>query len=266
MTYRKHHLKRKLKTKNKIIKSPVFWISLGGLIIIIVILYFILFFPKIQVKNIEISGNQKVNSLDVQNLAWSDLQRKIVGAGIFNISSKSILVVDTANLTKDILAKFPEIETIEIQKKLPETINIKIKERIPFAAFCQNKECFLMDVNGVIFESLQTVPQNMVVVHNESSDQVFVGENIVQKNIIDAISKIQKDLKNNFQIDIKEALVSNPLVFKTSENWQVYFDTNSDIDLQVMKMNALLQSEISANARKNLQYIYLQYKDRAYYK
>jgi hypothetical protein len=36
--------------------------------------------------------------------------------------------------------------------------------------------------------------------------------------------------------------------------------------LQIKKMDALLQTEIPPDARKKLQYIYLQYKDRAYYK
>jgi hypothetical protein len=58
------------------------------------------------------------------------------------------------------------------------------------------------------------------------------------------------------------------LDIKTNENWQIYFDLNSmsDTDLKIAKLNLLLNGEITPEIRKNLQYIDLRFKDRAYYK
>ena len=69
-----------------------------------------------------------------------------------------------------------------------------------------------------------------------------------------------------FQIYIKEAFVSNPLILKTSESWKLYVDPDGDIQSQITKMKLLLKDQITPAVRQNLQYIYLQYKDRAYYK
>jgi hypothetical protein len=41
---------------------------------------------------------------------------------------------------------------------------------------------------------------------------------------------------------------------------------DSDLDLQITKLNLLLKNEVSESARKTLQYIDLRFKDRAYYK
>lgn len=271
MNYRHKHIKpkiKKLKKRRKIYQSLLFWLFLLFLIISFAVLYLVLFYPKFQVSKIEIYGNEKIKSPDIENVALPGINRRIFSAGIFSISSKSIFIVDVESLIRKILIKFPDIEDIEAQKKLPDNITLKITERKPFAVLCQNTDaCFFIDKNGIIFEELENIPQNTFIIHQESNDgKIFIGENIIDKKVIDVIYKVQNNLKNNFQIDIKEIFISSLLVFKTSENWQIYFDPASDIDFQITKMSTLLKDEISLNIRKNLKYIYLQYKDRAYYK
>ncbi len=261
MSYRHKHIKpkiRSLKKKKRLIQRPWFWIVLLVLIVIGSIFYFVFLFPKFQITKINILGNEQIQAKDIEYVVWQDLSK--------NIFSKSIFTIDSKRLIKDILNKFPGIEDIKVEKKWPQDIILKIKERQVFASFCENDNCFSIDNSGVIFEKLEGNSQNMILRKELGGKEIFLGEKIVEKNIIDIISKVENDLKNNFQINIKEVLVSNFLIFKTSENWQIYFDPSSDINLQITKMNILLKDEIPATARKNIQYMYLQYKDRAYYK
>jgi hypothetical protein len=53
-----------------------------------------------------------------------------------------------------------------------------------------------------------------------------------------------------------------------NEGWQIYFslDPDSDINTQLVKLNLLLSGEIPLENRKNLEYIDLRFKDRAFYK
>ncbi len=280
MTYRRKHINPKikgLKAKKIIIKRPIFWILLA-FILFFSALNFLLFFPGLQVLKINISGNEKVQSKDIENMAWDDINTKIIAIGGFQISTKSIFIADVKKITDDMMNKFPDIESIELQKKMPQDINLVIKERKAYAALCQlylqnaNEQnnidkCFLVDGNGIVFEKLESIPQNTIIITQvPDNNHILIGKNAIPKNEIDMISKIQKSLKNNFQIGIKEVSISNTMIFTTDENWQIYFDKNSDIDMQIIKMNVLLKDEIPVNIRKNLQYIYLQYKDRAYYK
>ena len=230
--------------------------------------YFILFFPKFQVARIEISGNDKIQTKEIENIAWQLANQKILDNFVLHLWSKSIFLVDNEKLAKDINGKYPSIENIIVKRKLPNTIKITVLERRPFAAFCQNNDftaCFVIDRNGVIFEELKN-REGSFILRQETGKNLLLGENAVSKDIMDIIDKIARTLKNNFQIDIREIFVSDPLVLKTSEGWKVYFDLASDIDFQISKMDILLKNEISLEERKNLQYIYLQYKDRAYYK
>jgi cell division septal protein FtsQ len=275
MSYRSKHVKNKvhkIKPRKSIFRRPVFWYSILVLIIASACAYFFFFYPDFQVKNIIISGNEKINTKDIENLAWSQVSKKIFGIFEWNVFTKSIFLVDTGKINKEILEKFPAVESAKIDKNFPDKLMLGLTERKPVGVFCDNNnDCFLIDGNGVVFEPSGGAAGTFITIRRASENsQIFAGEDVVNKNIMDAISKIEKNLKDNFQIDMQEAMLSNPfrLDIKTAENWEIYFgmDSNSNINLQLTKLDLLLQKQIPPAERKNLQYIDLRFKDRAYYK
>jgi cell division septal protein FtsQ len=246
---------------------PWFWIVFLSLIFISAALYFFVFYPGVQVKNIIIFGNQKVASKDIESLIFNNIDNKILSIGSRQINSKSVFLINSDKLDREILNKFPIIERVKIHKKFMQTLVFEINERVPVAVFCTSLdgtkgECYSMDKNGIIFETLDVMPQNMIIVRQSvNSAQIFIGKKVVQQNIIDLISKVEKDLKDTFQISLKEAIVTSPLRLdvNTNENWQIYFDLSSDSDInsQLTKLNYLLTNEIKPENRKNLRYINL---------
>ncbi len=278
MSYRHKHIKakvHKLKPKNPLYKQAWFWFSLLLVVIVGLFVYFLFFFPSIQVENINIAGNQKIETQRIKEIVNKNVEKKIFGLGSINIVSKTILLVDADDITNDLLIAYPSIESVEVSKKLPQTVNVQIKERSPFAVFCKSGEgttppqdCYYIDTAGVIFDSLPTVPEGMIIVRQATDENNLVGENVIAQNIMQAIEKVSQNLKNNFQIDVAEAMVSTPvrLNIKTGENWKIYFNVENDVDLQITKLNLLLQDEISTQERSKLEYIDLRYKDKTYYK
>lgn len=268
MNYRRKHINpkiRNLRPKKRVYKSPVFWAMVLALVIIISFFYLVFFWSKFQIQSIQVSGNVKVQIQEIEDVVTENIYKKLLW-----LSHKSIFIADTQKITSDILQKFPAIEKVYVKKKYPDSLMVKITERNQFAVFCtqpSEKNCFSIDKSGIVFEAVKSREKNILLLTSDQDNkEVFTGENVIQKNVIDTISKIQAELKNNFQIDIQEAFVSNPLILRTSENWKLYFDPEGDIQSQITKMNALLKDQITPTARKNLEYIYLQYKDRAYYK
>ena len=275
MSYRKRHLKNKIhriRPKKSIFKKPIFWFLLLFLILISTALYFLLFYQKFQVKNITNSGNEKANEQEIENIVLNETNKKIINFLSFNVTSESIFLVDTENIKKQVLNMFPVIEDVKTDKNFPDSISVQIKERKPFAVFTSqnNEDYFYIDESGVIFEKLQGFPQNMTAIRQLiNSVDAVIGKEAVEKNIMKAVSNIKKNLEDKFQIDIREAFISNPLRLdiKTGENWQIYFNLgpDSDINLQITKLNLLLTEKISPQVRKNLEYIDLRF-DKAYYK
>lgn len=275
LSYRKKHLSpklKKLRPKKIFYKKPLFWVILS-LIAICWIIYFVLFSKTVQITSIEVNGNEKIAGEDIKSFAWRNAEIKILDWKIVRLATSSIFLSKIKNIRQGILLEFPLIEDAEITKKLfQRSLFITIKERKPFAVFCPQvplsaERCFIIDESGIVFEETESAEQNFLVVKSPAeTNELSLGKKVIEKNIIDAISAVQKNLMANFQIIVKEALISDYLVFKTSEGWEVYFNRNGDIQFQITKLNALLEKEISPSERKKIQYIYLQYKDRAYYK
>lgn len=280
MSYRKKHIKNKvnrIKPKKSIFTRLWFWIGLLSVIVIASVAYLAVFYSGVQIKNIIVSGNQKVLSQDIENLISDNINYKILGIGSWKISSRSIFLIDSDKLQKEVLDKFPIIENVKVVKRFMQTLELQVNERAFFAVFCPSLDraiegipgkCFSMDNNGIIFEPLYVMPQNIVIVlQAENGRQIFAGENVVSQDIMDLITKVGKNLKDNLQINLKEAFVadSNRLNVTTSENWQIYFDLGpgSDISSQLTKLNLLLKGGISPTSRKNLRYIDLRPEDRA---
>lgn len=264
MSYRKRHIKHKIhkiRPRKSIFKRPVFWLIFLLTVIFTGSVYLIFFYSGFQINNIVISGNQKVNTEEIKNLAS------------LHASSKSILFSNTNNLSKEILEKFPIVETADVNKNFPQTLVIFITERKQVAVLCnaspgEKGKCYLIDENGVIFENSAGNPENMPVIWHPMGGEIFFGQQVLDKNIAAAFIKAGETLKDIFQINITDIFLpdSNEMDVKTNEGWSIYFDPSSDIDLQITKVKLLLTGEISETARKNLKYIDMRFKDRAYYK
>ena len=284
MSYRKKHIAPKIKglrRKRRFFQKPLFWLFLLFAMGVGVVFYLLFFFPLTQVSRVEILGNGKVQAFDIENLAWTRINKKILG-----FSHKSIFWASGEKISSDITDVFGIVETASVQKKLPDTILIKIKERKPYAIFCASSieglksqanpdllqenntsNCFWLDKTGVIFELADGSSEGSFIVRqNNQSNQAYLGQHIIGQTTMDAIVAIQKNLQDNFQIGITSVDISDLLIVTTKERWRTYFDLGQDIQLQITKMNILLKDQITPTTRKNLQYIYLQYKDRAYYK
>ncbi|MCX6723024.1 MAG: FtsQ-type POTRA domain-containing protein [Candidatus Staskawiczbacteria bacterium] len=267
MSYRKKHVKGKIhniKPKKSILKNKWFWFIILFLLIIFSAFYFILFYPGFQVNNIIIYGNQKVSGDDIKNLVSNDINNNI----LYVANSKSIFLINNDKINKEILNKFSIIEKLVIKRNFPQTLSLNITERKPVGIYCQtDSSCFSIDENGIIFEPASINLDSFSIRQILENNQVFTGEQVVNENVINAISKIQKMLKDNFKIDLKTALIASSLRLNimTNTNWQIYFDLSPDsnINSQIIKLNLLLKSGISQENIKNLRYIDLRPKDRA---
>ncbi len=280
-SYRKKNIKskiHKIKPRKSILKRRWFWFSILILIIVSVIIYFSFFYSGFQLKNIIISGNIKVKTSNLYSVAYEDANTNLISLGKIKITSRSIFWIDESRINRDILAQFPDVERLTMNRDFPQTLVLVVQERKPVGVFCPsssddfsaqtNLGCFLIDQSGVIFNPLAVITSGMTIVRENMGDsQVYAGQGVVTKNAISAIAKIQKTLKDDFQIDLTQALITGPvrLNIDTGENWHIYFDLSPDssVDTQLSELGLLLNGGISADSRKNLRYIDLRPKDRA---
>jgi len=298
MSYRKKHIKNKIHKitpKKSILRRPIFWIIFFVAVVFSAGVYFSIFFSGVQIKSILISGDGAIQTKDIENIISGNIENNFFNIGGWSITSKSIFLVNPQKLQQLILNNFPTIQSAIVERQLPQNLSIRIEGKKPVAVFCRQitatvstastensapaeavtesatvkEECFFIDKIGVIFKEAQNVLQDMPILRQLSdSKETYIGENVIGKDVMNVILKIEKNLKDNFQINVMDALITSPLRLdiKTNERWQIYFDLGTDTDLQITKLNALLKDEAFQTNRASLQYVDLRFKDRAYYK
>jgi hypothetical protein len=252
----------RIKRKKSIFKNRFFWLIVLFLIVLGALIYFFIFSSVFQVKEITISGNNKVEKEQIESKIESHLERKLI------FPTKSIFLVELDKIKEDILDTFASIVDIEIGRGFPDTIAVSVTERVAIANFCQDNKCFLIDSEGVIFER-SLLESSLFRITDKKDDKMLLnlGKEVIEKEYLEKIFKIQRNISEEFDFRAEEFIVFNErLNVKTNENWESYFDPKEYLNWQLTKLNFVLKEKIPPERRKDLEYIELRFGDLAPFK
>lgn len=265
----------RIRKKKSVFLSPFLWISVLAIILLGGLIYLFFLADFFQVKEVNINGNQKIASEDINRIVNGEVNKKLL---IFN--TKSIFIARSQSITKSILNNYPMVESVKISKDLPSSIAIEIKERSPIAIFCkdQSENCFYIDKSGMVFEQKNIADSNSILVvepKNEIKD-INIGQTIMSQEKTDTILKIVGEIQDKFHIPVSRVVMENSsdgllendslLDIETKEGWKIQFDLANNVDWQLIKLNAVLEKQIPAEKRGDLEYIDLKIGNFAPYK
>jgi len=273
--YRKPY---RIKKKKSLFKSRLFWLTILVLIIFGGIFYLVCFSSIFQIKDIKISGNQKIQTQDIENLIKEKINQKLLF-----FPTKSIFLIKSNEIVESLLEKFLKIDKVNLKRRLPESLIVEIQERLPLGVWCQGENCFYIDKEGIIFEEnppkveedksssppfAATREAEFIIKSEESIAQGFLGEKVIEKVLLESIFEIQRKLKESLKINIEEIIIleKEKINAKTSEGWEIYFNPTGDINWQLTKLSLVLEKEIPPERRKDLEYIDLRFGNFAPYK
>lgn len=262
MVTRKFRKPYQVKRKKSILKNRFFWLAFLILVIIGIITYFAIFASIFHIKEIQISGNQKVQREDLEGFIWSEVERKIL---IF--STKSIFLANLQEIKKNLLETFPKISQINLKRKFSDILIVRIQEREPLFVFCKNSSpCFYLDKEGVIFEEVSGNGEQFLIIKDVRSQEARLGKKVIEEKLLGDIRKIVLELRET-EIFIEEfTLFEEKIEVKTLQDFEVYFNQKEDISSQIQNLSLVLEEEIPTENRANLEYIDLRFGNRVYYK
>ena len=253
-----------VKRKKTILKNRIFGQGLLVLAISAGLFYLMALAPFFQVKNILVSGQEKIASDWVREIATTVLKRKII---IFE--SQSIFLIKTNSIKTLITKEFPAIEELKIKRLWPDSLSIEIEERQAIGVWCRELGCFSIDKTGVIFESVKPGTETKIIIRSEqTSGEIKPGEKKIESKILSLILDTQKNISEKTNLIIKEFFLyenDNRLNAKTDEGWQIYFDLNGDLSWQTLELELLLEKTLTPEKRHGLEYIDLRF-DKVFYK
>ena len=267
--FRKPH---RIKKKKSILANRFFWLGILILVIANLFFYFLLLSNYFQVKEIIITGENsnpsttsspKVSVKDLKLLVEKNIEQKI-----WFFRTKSIFLVNLSEIRADLLKNFPQVAEIELQRDFPDALDVIIIERLAVAKWCQER-CFLIDNEGIIFEEIsQNSNQYLKIESQNQIPDLSLGKKILEPELLNSILEIESKLKESLKIPLEEISVVSEERFdaKTSEGWQIYFNSKEDLDWQLTKLKAVLEEEIPQERRKDLEYIDVRFGNFAPYK
>lgn len=260
-TFRKPY---QIKKKKSLFRNRFFWLGILVLIIVIGIFYLVYFSSFFQIREIEITGNQKVLTKDLQTIIQNQIGQRIL---IF--ASKSIFSVNLIRIEEELFKNFPPISKIDLKRNFPDGLTIQIEERKPLAIFCRGEDYFFLDKTGIIFEEAPEINNQYLKIEDLTlTADLKLGDKVIEEEKLNQILNIESRLK----VDLKTPLIAvimfseERLNVETLDGWEIYLNPQEDIEWQLTKLSAVLEEEIPSENRNDLEYIDLRFENLAPYK
>ena len=240
-------------------KTRFFWFFCLGVILVSGLTYLFIFSDVFKIKEIKVLSSSEYLKASVEEIINQEL-------------NKNIFLLRTKPINTKILDQFPEILELDFKKEMPDILTVQIEEKKEIAVLCYESydKCLFIDENGLMFKQIEKelIDENELIIFLTELDERFNLKEIFSlSNKIEDFLEIERMLENNFKIEIKNFIIISKkrLNVKTEEGWEIYFSLEKDIKLQTTKLRMLLEKEIPAEERKNLEYIDLRF-ERVFYK
>lgn len=256
--YKKSYRTRKKRSVFNVFKNKFFWLGLLFFIILSGLTYLFIFSSVFQIKEIKISGNMKVSVEDLRNNIAEQVDKRII---FFN--TKSIFLANLKKINKMLLEKFPQIAKVDLDREFPSSLLAQIEERKPVAIFSEIENYFFVDKEGIIFEKVSATDQQILKIKKSTLViDLELGKEIIGKEQLEQILKINSKLKNDLKIPVEEVLTMSKkrINAKTSEGWEIYFNPERDLEWQLTELSILLKERIPPEKRRNIEYIDLRFE------
>ncbi len=258
-----------------------------------VVAYFLIWSPWLWVKRVEVKGNKNVAVSEIAKIVEKNLSQKLWQI----IPQKSIILISSSKIGKEIMEKFPEIKQVNIIRQMSDVtaraglaLAVKVIERQSIGIWCKVKQetatsspsiisnseidkCFYIDQEGVIYKEAPLISGNLVLnIYSAEDEPAFLRKQVASPQMIDFILTLRKELPQIktatglwLKTDSFEIVSDEEVRVELCQGWQIYFNPNYSINSQLKSLATVLEEEIK-EAASSLEYIDLRIEGRVYYR
>ncbi len=249
--YRRPH---RYKKRKPIYRSIVLWSAVFSLILAYAVFYLLVLAGFSQVKEARVTGLPE----DLQNNLKFSVQ-EMIGSSVLSFPTRSIFLLDTGKMEREMFERFPCLATIKIQYDFPSSLNVKAVKREGLATFCQAGDCFAIDKEGIAFEVgdyLSPFIRTLIF-----TGEIKLGDKVISREELKQLLEINSYLERDLGIALKEILISpsGNLNVLTQEGWEIYLNLGEETEWQLTKLKLLLDEKIPIRKRGDLEWIELRF-------
>ena len=245
------------------------WKRILGLIIVLVILYFLTVSHRFLVTTAVVSvPGPKPDQIE-------DVLLRTQRQYLFYIIPKNhILVLSKTSLLAEIQKELPGVRAINIfKKKWPNRVELVVEEREPLYVWHTGDKYFLLDQDGVVFQEIPSyTPEtfSQILINDSSNEEVKNGDSLPIPGILAFIEQVRKNWnlninQTNFESFSIPGVKTQDILIKTGIGFNIYFDLERDAQSQLENLRMILGREIRPETYTGLSYIDLRLPHMAYY-
>ncbi len=219
------------------------------------------------IKNIEITGDGRINIDDIRNIINGQTNDKFFHI----ISQKNIFLFNTHGL-KQTLEKKYVFDSLDIKKDFPGALVVVFKEKTYAFILKEDEKFFYADKEGTVIDEispLEVSSKAYPVVRNESQNKTTDGKISFNASYIGFALELFSEIKkypDDFKVD--SFIVDNDLKslkLALTDGPRIFFNTDNNIGTQVDKL-LILKREKLKDAFVKKEYIDLRYGESIYYR
>jgi cell division septal protein FtsQ len=254
------------KTRKKPEKSFFVLTSIGALIFIIFIFWFICAAPLWQINNIKVEGLTRVPDTDIKNKIW---EQTIKSRYLF-FKQTNLWLFNKNEAQRSIMASY-NLASLQILKRPAHTLIVKVSERPYSFIFQQGNDMYYASGDGyIIRESMvaEADKSKYLILENKNTESLIDTNNKI--NISDNYLSFILDLANHLstrpELPVERFIIDqefNTVKVKFRDGPLAYFNTKIDAKSQIDHLLLVKKEKIKDNFSKT-SYIDLRYGERIF--
>jgi cell division septal protein FtsQ len=237
-----------------------------------VVAYVLFFSGFLNILTVEFSPTKKIETQLLKSKLDAFLREKY-----FRLVPKNNLLLLGEGRLNDVFAQtFKIVKKIKITKRFPDKIKIAVEERDPILVLENSQGKFILDRDGNAypydyFDSSEFNQAELPILKEENSERAFSFADNSGADYLDFILGIKEKLEKMLDIPLEKTMtvpkiISEDVIFKTQEGWQIYFNKNVAIGKEIEMLRIVLEEKIEKAKRPDLEYIDLRTDNKISYK
>ncbi|MDD4271960.1 MAG: hypothetical protein PHF50_04120 [Patescibacteria group bacterium] len=232
----------------------------------ILILVWLLFFSTLfKIQKIQVSGAEGGMSSEVESIAWSIAENRLVG-------KNNLLLYNKSELAGKLNEKY-YLDNLTIKRKFFHALAISLREKQQAAVWREDEQYYYIDGNGNIINQIDPLNLNSAsypLIENLTAVKIDGRKTNISKEAIDYILSLFnefKEKKHNFEIErfiidndvntVKMAILSGP---------KIYFNIKASSVEQTAKLDLIIKDKLKNDFKTVKEYIDLRYANNVYIK
>lgn len=237
---------------------------------------------RFEIKEIIVSGNEKVKEAEVRGVVESVLAKRR-----FLFFKQDNFFLFKESLVKESLEKNFLIDKVKVDKKFFDGVEVIITEKPKGLIWSVNNQEYYLDLGGVAIKPLDA--SDLIIsevgtstevirpeassgvyplVYDQSATEVILGEQVASSEMINFIITLDEEIARLTDIDVSHYVMPRPyfdeVFLVTKQGFEVRFKKSDNPAEQVVILNSVLRQKI--NDLSNLEYIDLRFGERVFYK